>query len=141
MVSEKDFSNVPTYQYYKHEITNCKGEKFIFNEEYSFIYSLINKKNGKRYIGKTVNPKARLLSHFHGIQGGYHPNKSILADRDDGFEYEILESKIEYPESADREKFYMIKFKTYDPRFGYNMNDHRFKNGECLTKLGRELIQ
>lgn len=92
------------------------------------IYSLINLDNGKRYIGRTTNPRSRILCHMNGIKSGKHPNKMICDDRKCQFGFEILEDHIIYSESGKKEREYMVKYRTYLKEFGYNCNDNLVKD-------------
>lgn len=104
------------------------------------IYSLVNKQNGKRYIGRTTNLKLRMRTHFNSLINGTHHNKELLEDFENGFDCEVLEDGIKYVDSKEKEKFYMLKYKTYDSHFGYNTNDPIFKQKGKITKLRKELI-
>lgn len=126
--------------------------KFVFNYEFNekkemsmqtayTVYSLINKKSRKRYIGLTKNPKKRISSHFYALNSGRHINENMQNDFEYGFEYEIIETDIPWSSAREKELFYMKKYKTYDSRFGYNEYDTRFQKGGILTKLGKELIK
>lgn len=83
------------------------------------IYSLVNLENGKRYIGRTNHPQKRLKSHFSLLKHHRHPNPLLNKDSVCPFGFEILEDGATF----DREKAFILKFKTYDTDYGYNAND------------------
>lgn len=98
-----------------------------FGEFYS-IYSLINKENGKRYIGRTRNPKSRIKTHLCGIKHGTHLNDLLNQDAGCDFDVEILKNHIMDSWEAKRfERYFMLKYKTYDDHYGYNGNDRMLK--------------
>ena len=87
------------------------------------IYSLINLDNGKRYIGRTHSPRGRMMNHFNSIKKHEHVNEFLNQDSDCRFGYEILEENVTKKNAKEREVYYMIHFKTYDQKFGYNVSD------------------
>ena len=66
------------------------------------VYQIINKKNGKIYIGETLRGKLRWRDHLRGLRGGYHGNKYLQEDFDkfgeEAFEWEILK---EFPKDKE----------------------------------------
>jgi group I intron endonuclease len=44
------------------------------------IYKITNNKNGKSYIGGTSDIKQRFITHWNGVNGGYHSNHFFQAD-------------------------------------------------------------
>src|SRR5699024_3598362 len=58
------------------------------------VYMRINKSDGKKYIGSTVDYKKRVRSHLNGLRGGYHENEKLQKDFDvygeESFEFEIV---------------------------------------------------
>ena len=90
-------------------------------------YAIVNLDNGKRYIGMTRNPKMRIKAHFSGLKNHHHPNKRLRKESNCRFGYEILEEEIAFRDRAKKEREYMLKFKTYDERYGYNS-----KKDPCL---------
>ena len=106
------------------DTTNLKGgDKYGDILSYTVIYSLVNLYNGKRYIGRTRNPKQRLNSHLSALKGRFHANHLINKDSDCLFGFEILEENVPFVDETDRELFYIAEYKTFDERYGYNCND------------------
>ena len=87
------------------------------------IYSLVNLDNKKRYIGRTKNPRERITQHFVDLKGGKHPNKALNKDCKCKFGYEILEEGIKFIDRTDKERQYILWYKTYDENYGYNLTD------------------
>ena len=91
------------------------------------IYSIVNLDNGKRYIGRTKNPKQRIRHHFYGIKTHTHPNPLLNKESNSEFGYEILEEGISIDQGYDKELHYMMLYKTYEEEFGYNAKDKALK--------------
>ena len=60
------------------------------------VYEIVNKTNGKIYIGSSVNLKARAYAHFLHLNNHKHYSRSLQVDYSKGnqFEFRILK-KIE----------------------------------------------
>ncbi len=65
----------------------------------------------------------------------------MLLEKADGYEFEILEDKIKFEERAAKERSYMVKFRTYNPNFGYNTNDKYFFANGKPTKLMEQIMK
>ena len=75
---------------------------------YNGIYCIINRKDGKRYIGQSVHVGARIKEHFRQLVAGQHPNKRLQAayKKDAAFfNYEILEVNIPISSLSEREEY------------------------------------
>ena len=61
----------------------------------AYIYSLLNLKNGKVYVGSTINSNQRKTIHFKQLRKGYHENAKINKELSEftylDFSYNILE--------------------------------------------------
>lgn len=90
------------------------------------VYMLKCHANGKVYIGSSITPGHRILSHFAELRHGHHINKSLQADfdsiGDEQFSAHVIENCNE-SELSIREQFYMDKFNAQNPRFGYNIDN------------------
>ncbi len=53
----------------------------------SGVYAIINQRNGKRYIGSSLNLKSRAYNHKQGIERGNHNNLEIREDAKNGDEF------------------------------------------------------
>lgn len=93
----------------------------IYNDTYC-VYVHINKFNGKKYVGQTINgenPQKRWRSG-----SGYCYQKlfyrAIQKYGWDGFNHEIVASNLTKDEADNFEILLIDKLKTYDKNFGYN---------------------
>ena len=107
------------------EWKKCKFTPAALADGYT-IYSLVNIDNGKRYIGRTRSIRKRLQNHCYGIKSHSHKNKAILKDCGCRFEFEILEENVPYRQRTERERFWILHFKSNDSRYGYNTKDPMF---------------
>lgn len=112
-----------------HSKNNTNKIKTIIQDriEHGIIYSYINKKNGKRYIGQTINPKRRKRDHLRQDQKYKTTFDKILQKEGiENFNYEILfevdelRSKI-FDILNEKEKEY-IKFYNCQMPNGYNIS-------------------
>lgn len=109
----------------------------------SGIYCFENKVNGKKYIGKSINLKKRILDHINSLRRNkddctYLQNAWNKHGEESFFVYIVDECDsgilLEY------EKYYISEFKTKRPN-GYNLTDggdgsHGFKHSEeTKTKI------
>ena len=87
------------------------------------IYCVENKINHKKYIGKAKNIESRFKKHLCALIGKYHYNKYFQRAFNkygiDNFYLWIIEECSE-KDLYKKEKFYIKKFKTNNPKFGYN---------------------
>lgn len=109
------------------------GDQYRDRLPQAVIYSLINLANGKRYIGRTRNPRQRISNHLAALKGHYHKNPLINKDSDCMFGFEILEENVSFLERSNREVHYILEYRTFDERYGYNCNDPALK----VLKIGR----
>jgi len=91
------------------------------------IYKILNKINGKIYIGQTRSkPSRRWASHKQKLRRGIHSNSHLQSAWDkyteDNFEFDIIESNVNTYEELNRLEIYWIQF--YDStnrEKGYNL--------------------
>lgn len=86
------------------------------------IYAIINKVNGKRYIGLSRNIEYRFYKHKVKLRGNIHPNKHLQSAwnqyNENNFEFVVLETTGEVDKLSDLEKFYIAQYDSYNN--GYN---------------------
>lgn len=132
-----DLSELNEREIYIVHTETVTGKPMIVWHQYYSIYSLINLSNGKRYIGRTTNPRRRIRTHLSGINSKKHINRLINADSDCQFDFEILADHIlDINEAKRLERMYMYRYKTYDEKFGYNCNDRMMRKIRMKQKEG-----
>jgi group I intron endonuclease len=93
----------------------------------SGIYKILNKINNKSYIGSSSNIKSRWNVHLSKLNLQKH--HSILLQRaynkygEENFVFIIIE---ECENLIEREQFWLDYYKSYNPKFGYNICNKAF---------------
>ena len=88
------------------------------------IYCIRNNVTGRVYIGMTQNPQRRFEQHLSALRGRKHKNELMQEDFDrygSVFSLEILDTDARCQEHAEQK--WILKFKSYDKRYGYNYKD------------------
>ena len=89
---------------------------------YGIIYKVLNKVNGKIYIGQTIKDlKVRKALHIYGVNNNsqVHFHRALRKYGEDAFSWEIIDSANDI-ESLNQKEIYWIKY--YDSfNNGYNM--------------------
>lgn len=91
-----------------------------------YVYILTHVATGKKYVGKTSNPKSRKASHLNMLRVGHHSCKALQDDYNNlgkEIKFEVVCENTLYRRSYDTEKELMIRLQTYDEKHGYNAND------------------
>lgn len=98
------------------------------------IYKITNSINGKSYIGKSINIRQRIANHFSTGQynnGNFHmPHffEDLKKYNRSDFDVEILEVCTDEEDLKIKEEYYIKKYKTYTPEFGYNRPKNKYLN-------------
>ena len=104
------------------------------------IYRIQNNINRKSYIGQSVNIERRWKDEKMMRDTNDHLTKSILKYGIDNFTFSVIE-ECEIEELDKKEQFYISKYNTTDPNFGYNMNSggNKYKkwNDEIKQKIAK----
>lgn len=97
----------------------------------SGIYSLTNKRTGKKYIGQTINLKKRRNEHFNALKNNKHANNHLQRawNNGDRFDFAVIE-RCSVDALNDREIYWIAFYDSFHN--GYNQCE-----GGCST-LGRE---
>ncbi len=100
-------------------------------QEPGCVYQILNKKNGKVYIGETIRGKIRWKQHLRTLKGKCHPNHKLQEDYDkfgeEVFEWSVLK---ELPKNKDTLLLEEIK-----------MIDKLMKEGKGLYNLSLTIDQ
>ena len=88
------------------------------------IYCLINKINGKRYVGSSKHLKERLLKHLSQLESHTHSNKELQEAFDtDGLDMcvvEYIEDAEDREAILDCEQKWINFYNSTNPEYGYN---------------------
>ena len=98
------------------------------NYTYSGVYAIVNRVNGKRYIGSSENIDGRVGDHKSKLKRGTHISKDLQADYNNGhnFVFDVLyvEAVMHDNRSNNRQRLYQIEreyIKKYNSiETGYN---------------------
>lgn len=106
------------------------------------IYSILNKVNGKLYVGQTTNLHQRWIQHKHRLRNNYHFNPHLQSAwnkyGEDAFEYNPLEHCTK-KELGNCEDWWIEYFDATNREKGYNLrkggNEHFEVSDETKEKL------
>lgn len=102
------------------------------------VYCWTNKINGKRYVGMTGRTiKKRAGSHMYHYHGSIRFWNAIQKYGEENFVYTILASGLTKEEAADKERYYIRKYKTQDRRYGYNIFAGGYHDYDADTAVDR----
>lgn len=110
----------------------------------SGIYSILNKSNGKVYVGQAVKTNRRLSNHKSALRGNHHTNKHLQSSwnkyGEDAFEFNVLEYCSE--KSLDcAEKWWIHHFSATNREKGYNKEDGGNKNKHHSLESRRKMSE
>lgn len=94
------------------------------------VYAIQHVPTGRIYVGSTSCLDQRIKSHIAALKNGKHPNKDMQRDCEEfGFDYEffVIDS-ITGMDDRSKEKEWMDKLNTGNPKVGYNSRDPHFKH-------------
>ena len=87
------------------------------------VYSHVNKVNGKMYVGQTCNKNERFYDGKYKSCVLFYKALNKYGGLKNGFVTTILEDNLTKEEADEKEMFYIKKYNTTDPEFGYNICD------------------
>ena len=88
------------------------------------IYCIINNKNGRRYVGQSINLSRRIREHFSKLRKGTLPNEALQKDFNTDWHYfQVVYLEVNTPQHklSEREKYWIDYYDTRDPEKGYNI--------------------
>jgi len=89
------------------------------------IYKIINKINGKFYLGSTIDKERRWKEHKKMLRGNYHHNIHLQNAwnkyGDNSFKFRVVEKVKDVDSLLDREDFYIKYIEHYVPETLYNI--------------------
>jgi len=105
-----------------------------------YIYSIKNEKNGKLYIGSSMQLKRRWITHRSELKRNIHPNEHLQRSYNkhgkDVFVYSIIQSGInDKLECKNCEDHFIEKFNTLNNSHGYNKAYSNFESSPMLESV------
>ncbi|MCM3387334.1 GIY-YIG nuclease family protein [Ureibacillus chungkukjangi] len=103
----------------------CDGcRKIYYKKKDIGIYKILNKLNGKVYIGQSKRLSVRINSHKRALRNNAHDNihlqKAFNKYGEDSFEYIIIEECTD-DILTDRELFWINYYNSHNREYGYNL--------------------
>lgn len=90
------------------------------------IYKILNIKNGKYYIGSSINLIQRFRVHKTHLRGGYHKNPHLQASwnkyGEENFLFSVLEH-VSVEQLIEREIYYLEKAGGYKSPLNFNLKE------------------
>lgn len=85
-----------------------------------YIYVIRNKKDGKRYVGSSTQPKKRFNAH-KSAKGTGRLARAVKETGKQYFSFETLEQTEDVFKARRREQFFIKLFESQNPEKGYNL--------------------
>jgi predicted GIY-YIG superfamily endonuclease len=73
------------------------------------IYAIVNRTNGRAYIGSSVNIRNRIVQHRSALRRGRHPNKLLRAEWQDHGEAAFVFGVLHLPRKTDKRYLWSIE--------------------------------
>ena len=104
------------------------------------IYKIKNKITNKIYIGQTIRSLKNRINDYKRGYGNDYINNSFNKYGFDKFEFSIIDTAQTLEELNSKEKQYILKYKSYDRKYGYNIElggDNAIPSEETLNKMSK----
>lgn len=102
------------------------------------VYFIRNMFNHKIYIGSSKDVRKRLLEHYRLLKLNKHINRHLQSAfnlcGEECFAFRLLEECDNY---IQREQYYMDKYKSYNDKFGYNLEKYANNAGHARSEATR----
>lgn len=99
------------------------------------VYKITNMKNGKLYIGSSVNCRRRINDHISALKNQRHSNSYLQRSwnkyGENMFVFELVEKVLDSEELRETEQKWMDYYESFKSEFGYNINPN------ASSSLGR----
>lgn len=109
------------------------------------VYGIINIKNGKKYIGSTINFSRRKKEHLTMLRNNWHHSPYLQHAwnkyGETCFKFIILEKLKSEQDCYIEEQKYLDEYKTFLRNYGYNMSEfaahNNYQTGKPVYQLSR----
>lgn len=90
------------------------------------IYALVNMRNGKQYVGSTLDLRRRVKKHFHQLRTGTHWNTPLMnafvRDGEGAFRVDVLALVGAAEDMTAAEQWFIDRERAADRKHGYNLS-------------------
>lgn len=105
------------------------------------IYIHVNKRNGKCYVGQSIDPAKRWRSKLSAYLNNPHFYRALKKDGWEGFDHLIIfQGECTQEELNALEQRWIMLLNTRDSRFGYNLKAGGH-HGECSQETRAKMSQ
>ncbi len=108
-----------------------------------YIYMLLNKENGRIYVGRTVNPGNRKRGHFSELRRGVHGNPKLQFAYNKYGKNAFVFDVIDCVQDGESEQAEALWFERYDKdqRFMYNCHFKTYGGPKCFGPMKQSVKQ
>ena len=108
-----------------------------------YIYMILNKENGKIYVGRTANPANRKRGHFSELRRGVHGNPKLQFAYNKYGKNAFVFDVIDCVQDGEGEQAEALWFERYDKnqRFMYNCHFETHSGPKCFGPMKQSVKQ